>query len=49
MEILRSGAPRIHEVLDQKYGSKRLDSEATEATDLANKVRKEILEELEAL
>jgi hypothetical protein len=49
MDIMRSGAPRIQGALDKKYGPKRLDNEATEATDIANKVRKDILDEIEAV
>lgn len=49
LEILRSASPRIHAILDEKYGPKRLDNEATEGPAISNKVRQEILSELEAL
>ena len=49
LEILRSAAPRIHEALDSQYGPKRLDNEATGAADVANKIRQDVLSELEAL
>ena len=49
LTIMRSGTPRIQEELDKKYGPKRLDNEATEATDIANKIRKDILDEIEAV
>ena len=47
LDILRSGPTRINSELDKQYGPKRLDSEATNATETANTVRKEILTELE--
>jgi hypothetical protein len=49
LDILRSGTPRINEALTKKYGKKRLDNEATEAANIANGVRRDILSELEAL
>ena len=49
LDILRGGAPRINEALTSKYGDKRLDSEVTEATDIANGIRRDILTELEAI
>jgi hypothetical protein len=49
MDILRSGPGRIHSELDVKYGPKRLDNEVTEGANIANKVRQEILSEIEAL
>ena len=47
LDVLRSGTPRINESLTRRYGEKRLDNEATEAADIANGVRREILTELE--
>jgi hypothetical protein len=49
LETLRTGAPRINRALDDQYGPKRLDSEATEAANVANKVREDILSEIEAI
>ncbi len=49
LEALRTGAPRINKALDDQYGPKRLDSQATEAADVANRVREEILKEIEAI
>jgi hypothetical protein len=49
LDILRGGAPRINEALDKQYGPKRLDNEATGAADVANKVRQNILSEIEAV
>jgi hypothetical protein len=49
LETLRTGAPRINKALDDQYGPKRLDSQATEAADVANKVREDILKEIEAI
>ena len=47
LDILRSGAPRINSALDERYGPKRLDNEATEAATVANGVRRQILSEIE--
>ena len=49
LDILRSGAPRINDALTKRYGSQRLDNEATEAADVANTVRGQLIKELEAL
>jgi hypothetical protein len=49
LETLRTGAPRINKALDDQYGAKRLDSEATDAANVANKVREDILKEIEAI
>lgn len=49
LDLLRSGAPRINSALDEKYGTKRLDNEATESAAVANNVRKQILSEIEAI
>jgi hypothetical protein len=49
LDILRSGAPRINEALTKRYGPQRLDNEATEAADVANSVRGQLMKELEAL
>jgi hypothetical protein len=49
LDILRTGSPRINEALTSKYGDKRLDSEVTEATDIANGIRRDILTELESI
>lgn len=49
LEILRSAGPRINEALDSKYGNQRLDKDATEAVNVANDIRKQILEEINAL
>jgi hypothetical protein len=49
LDLLRQGTPRINEALTKKYGEKRLDNEATEAADIANGVRRDILSELEAI
>jgi hypothetical protein len=47
LNILRSGSPRIQGILDEKYGAQRLDSQATEATNIANKVRSDLIKEIE--
>jgi hypothetical protein len=49
LDLLRQGTPRINDVLTKKYGEKRLDNEATEAAEIANGVRRDILSELEAI
>jgi hypothetical protein len=49
LDVLRSGTPRINEALTAKYGDKRLDSEVTEATGIANGIRRDILTELEGI
>jgi hypothetical protein len=49
LDVLRSGTPRINEALNAKYGDKRLDSEVTEATGIANGIRRDILTELEGI
>jgi hypothetical protein len=49
LQILRTGTPRVNEALTKKYGDKRLDNEATEAADIANGVRRDILSELEGI
>ena len=48
LNLLRSGSPRIQGILDEKYGAQRLDSQATDATNIANKVRSDLIKELEA-
>jgi hypothetical protein len=48
LNILRDGSPRIQGILDEKYGPQRLDSQATEATNIANKVRSDLIKEIEA-
>jgi hypothetical protein len=49
LDLLRQGTPRINDALTKKYGEKRLDNEATEAAEIANGVRRDILSELEAI
>jgi hypothetical protein len=48
LDLLRSGSGRVQGILDEKYGPQRLDSQATEATNIANKVRSDLIKEIEA-
>ncbi len=49
LKSLQSAAGRINDALGEKYGAERLDNQATEAASIADRVRKEILDEIGAI
>jgi hypothetical protein len=49
LDLLRAGTPRINDALTDKYGDKRLDSDVPEAASIANKIRQDLLSELEGI